>query len=113
MPIDGLADFIKLTGNLIFGENSPAIKQGRVATMQVRMVFFYFCRASSDRVVQSLSGTGALRIGFAFIKRWFPANTTILISNPTWGMASSPPLHLADHSLQPITTASASRSACP
>ena len=50
---------------------------------------------------------------FAFIKRWFPANTTILISNPTWGMASSPPLHLADHSLQPITTAFASRSACP
>jgi aspartate/tyrosine/aromatic aminotransferase len=42
LPIDGLADFIKLTGNLIFGENSPAIKQGRVATMQVSVYFLFF-----------------------------------------------------------------------
>jgi len=33
---------------------------------------------------QSLSGTGALRIGAEFIKKWLPQGTAILISDPTW-----------------------------
>jgi len=66
IPIDGLPDFVKLTSKLILGDNSPALKEGRVVT------------------AQSLSGTGALRIGTAFIKQFFPQNTTVLLSNPTW-----------------------------
>lgn len=34
-------------------------------------------------VVQSISGTGALRIGAEFIKNLYP-NTTVYISKPTW-----------------------------
>lgn len=68
IPIEGLAEFNKLTSALILGANSPALKENRVAT------------------VQSLSGTGALRIAAAFIKRWFPAGTTVYVSNPTWCM---------------------------
>lgn len=34
--------------------------------------------------MQGLSGTGSLRLGAAFIQRYFPG-TTVYISNPTWG----------------------------
>ena len=34
--------------------------------------------------LQSLSGTGSLRIGGDFIAKFFP-NSSIYISNPTWG----------------------------
>lgn len=35
-------------------------------------------------MLQSLSGTGSLRVGAAFIKAWLPGKT-IYLSNPTWG----------------------------
>jgi aspartate/tyrosine/aromatic aminotransferase len=35
-------------------------------------------------IVQSLSGTGALRIGAEFIATHFPKGTKVYISNPTW-----------------------------
>lgn len=39
--------------------------------------------------MQSISGTGALRIGSEFLSRWFPhgtaANKTIYMPTPTWG----------------------------
>jgi aspartate/tyrosine/aromatic aminotransferase len=64
LPIEGLASFITGTQNLLFGTNSAPLKEGRIAS------------------VQSLSGTGALRIGFEFIKAHLPR--TLYISNPTW-----------------------------
>jgi len=65
---DGLPEFRTLTARLIMGEHSPALAQNRVVTCQ------------------ALSGTGALRLGFAFIKQFFPADLPpVLISNPTWG----------------------------
>jgi aspartate aminotransferase len=51
---------------LLLGDGSVAVKEGRVAT------------------VQSLSGTGSLRVGAAFIQRYFPGKT-VYLSNPTWG----------------------------
>ena len=51
---------------LLLGDGSAAVKEGRVAT------------------VQSLSGTGSLRVGAAFIQRYFPGKT-VYLSNPTWG----------------------------
>ncbi|XP_020586972.1 aspartate aminotransferase, chloroplastic [Phalaenopsis equestris] len=66
LPIEGLAAFNKVTAELLFGADSPVIQQGRVAT------------------VQSLSGTGSLRLAAAFIQRYFP-EAKVLISSPTWG----------------------------
>eukprot|EP00249_Psilotum_nudum_P015386 c25299_g1_i1 orf=1145-2683(-) len=66
LPIDGLVAFNKATVELLLGENNPLIKTGRVAT------------------AQSLSGTGSLRLGAAFIQRYLPG-TKVLISSPTWG----------------------------
>lgn len=34
--------------------------------------------------VQSLSGTGSLRLGAAFLARFYPG-ATVYLSNPTWG----------------------------
>ncbi|KAK8918835.1 hypothetical protein KSP39_PZI021873 [Platanthera zijinensis] len=66
LPIEGLDAFNKATAELLFGADNPAIQQGRVAT------------------VQSLSGTGSLRLAAAFIQRYFP-DAKVLISSPTWG----------------------------
>lgn len=66
LPIDGLPAFKKATANLLFGEENPVLKEGRVAT------------------IQSLSGTGSLRVGAAFIQRFMP-EATIYFSDPTWG----------------------------
>ncbi|KAK1275979.1 hypothetical protein QJS04_geneDACA003788 [Acorus gramineus] len=66
LPIEGLAAFNKATAELMFGADSPVIREGRVAT------------------VQGLSGTGSLRLAAAFIQRYFP-DAKALISSPTWG----------------------------
>jgi aspartate aminotransferase len=66
LPIEGLAAFNKATAELLLGADNPVIKQQRVAT------------------VQGLSGTGSLRLGAAFIQRYFPG-VKVLISSPTWG----------------------------
>lgn len=36
-------------------------------------------------VTQSISGTGALRIGGAFLARFYPNTKTIYLPNPSWG----------------------------
>ncbi|KAK8463393.1 hypothetical protein SEVIR_1G359000v4 [Setaria viridis] len=66
LPIEGLAAFNKATAELLLGADNPVIKQGLVATLQ------------------SLSGTGSLRLAAAFIQRYFP-EAKVLISSPTWG----------------------------
>ncbi|PNW86841.1 hypothetical protein CHLRE_02g097900v5 [Chlamydomonas reinhardtii] len=66
LTIEGLDAFRKATVDLLLGGDHPAIKEGRVA------------------VVQSLSGTGSLRVGAAFIAR-FMKGATVYLSNPTWG----------------------------
>ncbi|KAL3332317.1 hypothetical protein AABB24_032747 [Solanum stoloniferum] len=66
LSITGLADFNKLSAKLIFGADSPAIKENRVTT------------------VQCLSGTGSLRVGAEFLTRHYHEHT-IYIPQPTWG----------------------------
>lgn len=61
LPIDGLAEFNRQSAKLIFGD----LVSPRIVT------------------VQSLSGTGALRIGVSFIKNFMP-EATLYISDPTW-----------------------------
>ncbi|KAE9587042.1 Aspartate aminotransferase 1 [Lupinus albus] len=66
LPIVGVADFNKLSARLIFGADSPAIKENRVTT------------------VQCLSGTGSLRVGGEFLARHYHQKT-IYLPQPTWG----------------------------
>ncbi|KAL9686657.1 hypothetical protein QQ045_031050 [Rhodiola kirilowii] len=66
LPITGLADFNKLSATLMFGADSPAILENRIAT------------------VQCLSGTGSLRVGAEFLSSHHH-QPTIYIPAPTWG----------------------------
>jgi len=65
-PIGGLPEFTSVAAKLLFGPNSKVIAEGKVAT------------------IQTLSGTGALRVAGQFLKRFLP-NTTIYLPEPTWG----------------------------
>src|ERR1700731_660076 len=64
-PITGVPAFDKGAIRLAYGAESSAIKDGRIA------------------VTQSISGTGALRIGGEFLARFYP-NKQIFVPTPTW-----------------------------
>ena len=66
LPISGLAAFNGLSRDLLFGKDSPAVKEHRIAS------------------AQCISGTGSLRVGAEFLKTHMnpPA---VYVSNPTWG----------------------------
>ena len=66
LPIAGHAEFIRQTAGLILGKESEALRDGRVAT------------------VQALSGTGALRVGFTFLRKFYNSEAAVLIPRPTW-----------------------------
>ena len=36
-------------------------------------------------ITQTISGTGALRVGGEFLARWFPTSKKIFVPTPTWG----------------------------
>ena len=65
LPIDGIAAYDKAVQGLVFGADSAALKDGRVAT------------------VQGLGGTGGLKIGADFLKKVNPT-AKVLISDPSW-----------------------------
>ena len=65
LPMEGFKPYRDAIQALLFGANSPAIQQGRVAT------------------IQTLGGSGALKVGADFLKRYFP-ESEVWVSNPTW-----------------------------
>jgi aromatic-amino-acid transaminase len=65
LPIDGVPAYNKAVQTLLFGAGSEIVASGRAVT------------------VQALGGTGALRVGADFIRRFFPG-AKIWISNPSW-----------------------------
>ena len=65
LPIDGLAAYDAAVQALVFGADSAAVKEKRIIT------------------VQSLGGTGGLKIGADFIRRVNP-NAELWISDPSW-----------------------------
>ncbi|KIP12008.1 hypothetical protein PHLGIDRAFT_27620 [Phlebiopsis gigantea 11061_1 CR5-6] len=67
LPITGLADFTKAAVKLAYGTDSAPLQANSVA------------------VTQSISGTGALRIGGAFLGRFYPHSKTIYLPTPSWG----------------------------
>ncbi|VVE03674.1 aromatic amino acid transaminase [Pandoraea soli] len=65
LPMAGLATYRDAVQALVFGDDSPARADGRIAT------------------VQTLGGSGALKVGADFIKRYFPG-AQVWVSDPTW-----------------------------
>lgn len=65
-PISGSAEFCNAAMALAIGADNPVLKAGRNAT------------------VQGISGTGALRIGSAFLSKFFPIKA-VWVPTPTWG----------------------------
>jgi aromatic-amino-acid transaminase len=65
LPMSGLADYRDAAQALVFGADSEARQAKRVATLQ------------------TVGGSGALKVGADFIKRYFPASQ-MWISDPSW-----------------------------
>ena len=65
LPIDGLAAYDKAVQELVFGADSAVVQEKRAIT------------------VQALGGTGALKLGADFLKRFSP-DAQIHISDPSW-----------------------------
>merc|ERR1739844_188839 len=66
-PIGGEAEFGKLSATLAFADAAGVIESGRYSTFQ------------------SISGTGALRIGANFLAKWFPGKKVVYLPKPSWG----------------------------
>ncbi|KAF5390276.1 hypothetical protein D9757_002879 [Collybiopsis confluens] len=67
LPITGFAEFTKNAAKLAYGADSAPLVSGSIS------------------VAQSISGTGALRIGGAFLARHYPHSKVIYLPNPSWG----------------------------
>lgn len=64
-PIEGLGAYNQAVQNLLFGNDSSLLAEGRVVT------------------AEALGGTGALKVGADYLKRLLP-NATVYISDPSW-----------------------------
>ena len=66
LPMSGLASYNDAVQRLLFGADSAAKTEGRIAT------------------IQAIGGSGALRVGAEFVKQYFP-QSKVYVSKPTWG----------------------------
>ncbi|HET7792661.1 MAG TPA: amino acid aminotransferase [Rhizobacter sp.] len=64
-PMEGAANYRQAVQHLLFGKDHEAVKSGRVATLQ------------------TLGGSGGLKVGGDFLKRYFP-HSNVWVSDPTW-----------------------------
>ena len=65
LPMDGLKPYNQATQALVLGEDSPARRDGRAVT------------------IQTLGGSGALKVGADFLKKYF-SESDVWVSQPTW-----------------------------
>lgn len=65
LPMEGLNSYRNAIAPLLFGAEHPVLAQKRVAT------------------IQTLGGSGALKVGADFLKRYFP-DSGVWVSDPTW-----------------------------
>ena len=65
LPMEGLNAYRHTIAPLLFGAEHPVLAQNRVAT------------------IQTLGGSGALKVGADFLKRYFP-DSGVWVSDPTW-----------------------------
>jgi len=66
LPIEGLQGFLEFSQKFVFGSDNLYTKEYKIAT------------------VQCPGGTGALRVGFDFLKTFLPGN--VYLSTPTWNI---------------------------
>ena len=65
LPMEGLLPYRTALQKLLFGADHPALAAERVAT------------------IQTVGGSGALKVGADFLKRYFP-DSQVWVSKPTW-----------------------------
>lgn len=65
LPMEGLNSYRNTIAPLLFGADHPVLTQKRVAT------------------IQTLGGSGALKVGADFLKKYFP-DSGVWVSDPTW-----------------------------
>ncbi len=65
LPMEGLNTYRSGIAPLLFGADHPVLTQQRVAT------------------IQTLGGSGALKVGADFLRRYFP-QSKVWVSDPTW-----------------------------
>lgn len=65
LPMDGLPSYCDATQALLFGQDHPMRAARRIAT------------------IQTLGGSGALKVGADFLKYYFPGSQ-VWVSDPTW-----------------------------
>ncbi|WP_119153138.1 aromatic amino acid transaminase [Caldimonas tepidiphila] len=65
LPMVGAANYREAVQHLLFGRSHEAVQSGRVAT------------------IQTIGGSGALKVGGDFLKRYFP-DSQVWVSDPTW-----------------------------
>ncbi len=64
-PMEGAVNYREAVQHLLFGADHEAVTSGRIAT------------------VQTLGGSGGLKVGGDFLKRYFPSSN-VWVSDPTW-----------------------------
>ncbi len=64
-PMEGAANYREAVQQLVFGAEHEAVKAKRIAS------------------IQTIGGSGALKIGGDFLKRYYP-NSEVWVSDPTW-----------------------------
>jgi len=65
LPMEGLGPYRNAIAPLLFGKDHPMLQAGRIAS------------------IQTLGGSGALKVGADFLKRYFP-QASVWVSDPTW-----------------------------
>lgn len=65
LPMEGLNSYRNTIAPLLFGADHAVLTQKRVAT------------------IQTLGGSGALKVGADFLKKYFP-DSSVWVSDPTW-----------------------------
>ncbi len=65
LPMEGLSTYRHTIAPLLFGADHPVLQQNRLAT------------------IQTLGGSGALKVGADFLRRYFP-DSAVWVSDPTW-----------------------------
>lgn len=65
LPMEGLSTYRSATQELLFGEDHPMRNAQRIAT------------------IQTVGGSGALKVGADFLKCYFP-DSQVWVSSPTW-----------------------------
>ena len=66
LPIAGMPSFVNRSLQFAYGNDCVPLKQNKICA------------------VQSLSGTGALKLGMTFLKQFYPHSKSIYIPKPSW-----------------------------